>query len=260
MTRAKSSRDSVPSAKTGRREALEKQWRAYAAGAGAAAAGLLAFSPPAAAEIVVTQAHAILFDSSTPFLIEIDGTTEFTLKIKGGDGLYYGRFVEIPSSGAGVVGHGRSNRLAALAFGAAIGTKDQFEAGTQTLAFGSTCRFCTDDANATWPFNNITNRFLGLKVQLNGQVHYGWAGFSKVTVYGGDLTAFLTAYAYEAEPNTPIYAGQSSDSSTESRLLPSSGRALKKATMQPGTLGILALGSVGLNIWRRREARETANS
>jgi hypothetical protein len=192
---------------------------------------------------------------SFPILIEIEGTTEFTLEIKGGDGLYYGRFIEIPASGAGVVGHGRSNQVAALAFGAAIGTKDQFEAGTQTLAFDSECRFCTP-ANVTWPFNGITNRFLGLKFQVNGQVHYGWVGFSKVIAAYGGVEAWLTAYAYETEPNTPISAGQSSDSPSESQEIRGDGEASNAARLQPATLGVLALGSLGLNAWRKQETVE----
>lgn len=58
-------------------DAFDKRLRAYAAGAGAAAAGLLAFAPPAPAEIVVVPAHATLgYDSG--FRIDIEGTTALT--------------------------------------------------------------------------------------------------------------------------------------------------------------------------------------
>ena len=73
-------------------EAFEKRLRAYAAGAGAAAAGLLALSPNAAAEIVVTQTHVFLEKHSSPFPISIEGITEFTLSVNShtvyGDSLY----------------------------------------------------------------------------------------------------------------------------------------------------------------------------
>jgi hypothetical protein len=102
------------------------------------------------------------------------------------------------------------------------------------------------------PFANTTNRFLGFKFERNGDVYYGWAGFGIVNVTGiGDTV--LTAYAYETEPNTPVYAGQSSDNPAESRLLPANGGAPNTAKLQPATLGLLALGSLGLDVWRKRE-------
>ena len=238
-------------------ETFEKRLRAYAAGAGAVAAGLLAFSPPAGAEIVVVPAHAYL--SLHPFPIEIEGATAFTLVNTGSRGTYCvdDSLFATAASGAGVVGHGRSNQVAPLKLGAIIGPTDAFEAGRQLLANAFSC------GDFGWgedgPFAYAHNRFLGLKFELNGQVYYGWAGFS--VVYNGNAVALLTAYAYETEPNTPIYAGQSSENPpAESRLLPAYGSAPNTAKLQPASLGVLALGSLGLNVWRKREAPEAAAS
>jgi hypothetical protein len=239
-------------------ETFEKRLRAYAAGAGAAAAGLLAFSPPAAAEIVVVPAHTSI-GSNDKFLIEIEGTNEFTLNDVRGFGRYSaaGYLAATAATGAGVVGHGGNNpQAAALAWGQVIGAADQFEAGRQGLASA------TVDypfySRYGGPFANTTNRYLGLKFQLNGQVHYGWAAFSRVNARDGAVSAWFTAYAYETTPNTPIYAGQSSDEGAsdnprESRLLPANGSASNTAKLQPASLGVLALGSLGLNVWRKRE-------
>jgi hypothetical protein len=238
-------------------ETFEKRLRAYAAGAGAVAAGLLAFSPPAAAEIVVVPAHVYL--GSNPFPIEIEGATALNLTNPFFDSSTFGYCVSADlfataASGAAMVGHGRSNQVAPLKFGAAIGPADQFEGGKQLLADGISCR------DFGWgvggPFANTKDRFLGLKFELNGQVYYGWAGFS--VVYNSNGEALLTAYAYETVPNTPIYAGQSSDTPSESRQLPASGGPPNAAKLQPATLGVLALGSVGLDLWRKREAPEPA--
>ena len=79
-------------------EAFEKRLRAYAAGAGAVAAGLLAFSPNAKAEIVVTQTHVTLERDSSPFPISIEGATQFTLSNHGGP--YTSSFFVTPASGA----------------------------------------------------------------------------------------------------------------------------------------------------------------
>ena len=239
-------------------EAFEKRLRAYAAGAGAAAAGLLAFSPPAAAEIVVVPAHHTI-GPYTSFPINIDGTTALTLTIPSLRSTTFPYCVSeilfaTAASGAGVAGHGRSNQVAALKFGAVIGPTDMFEAGKQEMANGISCR--GEGWGVSGPFANTKNRFLGFKFELSGQVYFGWAGFGVVFATGGssERTAVLTAYAYETTPNTPIYAGQSSDSPRESRLLPGNGTAPNTAKLQPATLGVLALGSLGLDVWRKQEA------
>jgi hypothetical protein len=239
-------------------DSLEKRWRAYAAGAGAVAAGLMVLSPSSMAEVVVTQPHAYLATGGSSYVIGISGTTEFTLANNVFPSSYGGSETlgVTAVSGAGVVGHWdrsqRVNVVAPLRFGAAIGPANQFEAGKQLLAIAWDFR---DFTFVGGPFANTADRFLGLKFELNGQVHYGWAGFSFVEahVFETSVTALLTAWAYETEPNMPIYAGQSSDSPRESRLLPSSGSPKETATVQPATLGVLALGSLGLDVWRKRE-------
>jgi hypothetical protein len=238
-------------------ETFEKRLRAYAAGAGAVAAGLVAFSPPAGAEVVVVPAHVYL--GGNPFPINIEGTSAVTLTNQpiisspfgycGGATLF-----ATAASGAGLVGHGRSGQVAPLKFGVVIGPADQFEAGKQLLALAESCR------DGGWyvggPFANAKDRFVGFKFELGGEAYYGWAGFSVVD--NDNDQVLLTAYAYETEPNTPIYAGQSSDEEAsdnprESRLPPANGSATNAAKLQPASLGVLALGSLGLNVWRKRE-------
>jgi hypothetical protein len=60
-------------------------------------------------------------------------------------------------------------------------------------------------------FINTTNRSLGVKFTINGQVHYGWIGFRRV---GASLTAKLYGWAYETEPNKAILAGDTGSDST----------------------------------------------
>lgn len=240
-------------------EAFERRLRAYAAGAGAVAAGLLGLSSPATAEVVFVPAHALLWTGSSPFPIDVEGATAFTLTIQPIPKTTFGycvggTFYATAASGAGVLGHGGSNQVAALKFGAVIGPAHQFEGGKQRLAHGVSCR--DEGWGESGPFANTKDRFLGLRFELNGHVYYGWAGFS--VVFDNGDTAVLTAYAYETEPNTPIYAGQTSDARTESHLLPSNHGAVGTANRQPATLGLLALGAPGLDVWRRKDAPETA--
>jgi hypothetical protein len=199
------------------------------------------------AEIVVTHTHVTLERHSVPFPISLKGATEFTLS-NHERGVYSSSLLVIPASGASVVG--RSNQVVALKFGAVIGGRREFEAGKQLLAFEYSGRFRSPFTSG--PFANTTNRFLGLKFELNGQLHYGWAGFGKV-YHSRSVASVLLAYAYETDPNTPIYAGQSSDSPSESRQLCGGAIAPNTAKQQPATLDLLALGSLGLDAWRKRE-------
>jgi hypothetical protein len=95
----------------------------------------------------------------------------------------------------------------------------------------------------------VTDRFLGLRFAVNGKTYYGWAGFSVVKVGFGNygytpyLHARLTGVAYEDVPGQPIRAGQLQDGAAMIETAPNP---------QPATLGLLALGAPGLDIWRRR--------
>jgi hypothetical protein len=88
--------------------------------------------------------------------------------------------------------------------------------------------------------------FLGLKFVVDGQTHYGWA---HVTVYSNANTgrkAVINGYAYETVPNQAIDAGKTSGPVTVAEMEP-------LPAPQPASLGLLAQGSRGLNIWRRSE-------
>jgi hypothetical protein len=68
-----------------------------------------------------------------------------------------------------------------------------------------------------------------------------------VTCSGLHVVATLTGYAYETVPNKPIIAGQTKGSA-ETSVGPDA------ALTAPAPLGLLALGSHGLSIWRREES------
>ena len=74
--------------------------------------------------------------------------------------------------------------------------------------------------------------YLGMKFDDGaGTVNYGWAEIT-LDQAGQNQTIELHAYAYETETDTAIKTG---------------------AIPEPSTLGILALGAVGLAAWRRRQ-------
>lgn len=225
---------------------------AYAVGAGAAATGLLTSSLPAHAEIIFKPTN-ISLHAGNSFPITIEGATQFTLTDK-----FYiitGSFsTALLSATAGVsaavVGH--NEQASALKAGAAIGPPNQFQAGKALLA-GAFRETQISQSVVFGQFANTTNRYLGLKFSLHGQTHYGWARFSKVnaTANSPSVIAILTGYAFETVPNTPIRAGETSSAQlhlTEPQLRPGTATSL-----QLPALGLLALGSPALDMWRRPE-------
>ncbi|MEO6347608.1 MAG: hypothetical protein ABIO60_06830, partial [Aquaticitalea sp.] len=58
--------------------------------------------------------------------------------------------------------------------------------------------FCTYD------WGGMMDKYLGLRVLINGQTHYGWARMDVAT----NTQWTIKDYAYQATPNTPILAGQ----------------------------------------------------
>jgi hypothetical protein len=89
------------------------------------------------------------------------------------------------------------------------------------------------------PWANVANRYLGLKFQIKGKTHYGWARMT-VKLSRADITATLTGYAYETIPNRPIVAGKT--------------KGPDVITVQPASLGHLAAGAAAIPAWRRSES------
>ncbi len=90
--------------------------------------------------------------------------------------------------------------------------------------------------------------YLGVQFSIGSEIHYGWARLSiSGPCIGGPNQ--LTGYAYETIPNKPIIAGKTSGfTAADIRY-----RDLLPAPSQQRSLGMLALGTDGLNIWRREE-------
>jgi hypothetical protein len=96
-----------------------------------------------------------------------------------------------------------------------------------------------------WP--NAQAPFLGLGFMAQGQKHFGWARLNWV-----NGTPVLMGYAYETEPNKPIRAGDTGPVA-DARAPEKHSAPPAVATLRPATLGVLALGSRGLYIWRKEQ-------
>jgi hypothetical protein len=239
-------------------QSLQQRLNLYALAAGAAGAGLLAVPQALEAEVVFTPTHIRLTNGKLPIDLNHDGTVDFVLTnlSTGGSCCFYTRNLSVTgafvgSSQNGVIGVGLNAN--ALKPGLAIGPRQLFLFAPMRMATAF------NDSNSFFyvfgAFANTTDRFLGLKFNLNGQghPHYGWARFSMVKAgFNGSLpviSATLTGYAYETVENRAIIAGQTSGGSAS---LWSPSDALPAG--QPASLGVLALGSRGLDVWRREDA------
>jgi hypothetical protein len=104
----------------------------------------------------------------------------------------------------------------------------------------------------------VKNRYLGLKFEIDGKFHFGWARL-RVKTANRSITATLTGYAYETIPGKSINAGQtkSADDPTNEDFRPSASLTTPIPDQaQFATLGALASGALGLSIWRREESLE----
>lgn len=252
----------------------------YALAAGAAGVGMLALAQPAAAEVVYTPAdHVILRHSSLPLDLNRDGKVDFYLNQTSGcsgEGFCQNRlYAYIPfyrDRGNGVVGQNAFPFHAyALQAGAKIGGSQPFNTAAASLYFNS--RFIGSKGRCSGSWVKPTNAYLGLRLIIHKEAHFGWARVSARCELGTRVVGMLEGYAYETVANQPILAGQTQDrpgySGGQSGSAEAEGPdafvpdALAPDLLvtdpldyraRPATLGMLALGAQGLSLWRKELA------
>lgn len=227
-------------------EPIHEHLNMYALAASATGLAVLAGVQSAAAEVVYTPAHSVILTRHKITLdLNHDGIGDFVISNHA--------FCTSDICGRTLLARplGASNKIAgmkgliftfyasALNRGARIGPSADFS-GKLMAASGTEYGYA-----GRW--QNVTNRYLGLKFVTAGEIHFGWARFS-VTSGTGKITAALTGYAYETIPNKPILAGQTKGTN-EFAAEPDA--ELKPPA--PATLGLLAQGALGMLVWRREE-------
>lgn len=234
---------------------LEKRLAMYAAAAGAAGVSMLALASPAQAEIVYTPAHIRVPQNGdfVPIDFSHDGVAEFSFWIRSyaDFGPTYVDLFIYGNHGLGAVETTGAAPTARLASGAVISSAQRFI--RPPLVFGATLMqleeyysqhgknsFC--EGNWKQP---ETDRYLGVKIFISGQAHFGWIRLSAGCQTGkgsAGVNAIITGYAYNTEPGQPILAGQQNTETGDSQM-----------SRDRGTLGQLALGAQGVDLWRPKE-------
>ena len=231
---------------------LEHRLSGYALAATAAGVSMLALAPAGEAKIVYTRTRQVIEPKEVCKIdLNHDGKIDFAIKnltrafTSTGIGSL---LVGVATSGRGVEGTAGKGYFFAspLSRGARIPNSGKFAPVGRMMAqavgwFGTT-------TSGLWV--NVTNRYLGLKFNILGKTHYGWARLS-VSLSNYTITATLTGYAYETIANKPIIAGKIRESGDAAEITASLNAPA--TTTLPATLGRLALGSHGLPAWWRRD-------
>ena len=235
---------------------------AYALGASAAGVAMLSITP-ADAEIIFTPANGHIARNQVLTLdLNHDGIPDFALINAphfGPNSNSFGvSFSVRPAPGnGGWVSNNLSYLAAALPAGVSIGPKATFHSTQLLMAFAERTDLGYFSGGA---WKSATNRFLGLKFFVNGEVHFGWARLTvAANKHQEKVTATLTGYAYETEPNTPLLTGQIMTSQISGNAR-SATLANSASDPKPAMLGMLALGAPALSAWRREDSPEEARS
>ncbi len=216
-------------------ESLQRHLNAYALAASAAGVGMLALSQPTEGKIVYTPAHKHIGANKKIGLdLNHDSRVDFVFTDTQHISSAFWTDVLWVSGGSknGVVGwYATRTYASALNSGVRIGPK----LGTENQADMGVCggNDNTTTVGCVGPWIDVKHRYLGLKFQIHGKTHFGWArlNVSFEPHPRKKITGLLTGYAYETIPNKPIIAGKT--------------KGPDVITVDPGSLGQLAQGSAG---------------
>jgi len=227
----------------------------YTLAATAAGVTMLALVPLGEAEIIYTPANLQISPIGTYTLdVDNDGTTDFTffdtyydaLGTLGVTGARPGNQVALAQNS-----HGRPS-AAAIRSGRKIGFRARFGGSgySVVMASGWYNVYFPYNFRCRGPWKDKQNRYLGLKLMIGGEVHYGWARLSETCYRGNRNSAVLTGYAYETIANKSIKAGQ--EQGTDDDVEQPDDAILDQASP---TLGALAGGARARRMWRQNQQR-----
>jgi len=249
----------------------------YAAAASAAGVGMLGWALPAEAEIVYTPSNIPIL-RNTPLVLDLnhDGVPDFVLSNKyskrcGPFGCFSSATttaeLKLSPAQASNAAWGASSSIknvrdpngkkikvpVPLPWGLYIAQQRKLLATNLIMDYDRThfiAHITSNVSSSGGPWGKGkkgSGPYMGLKFMINGEAHYGWARFD-VLVEETRITATLTGYAYETNPNTGIVTGVAIGAPDGCAI----GSAVfdNRPGAKPPTLGRLAEGATGLRIWR----------
>jgi hypothetical protein len=204
-------------------KSLYRQLNSYALAATAIGVGALTLGPPAEAKIVYTPTD-ICVTNRLPLDLNNDNIPDFTFSTwrtssVGGSGMNV-----FPAHKGNLIWGGWSQRhpVASALYGGVNIRASKKLTPTHTLMWVNVYR----ESSTQGPWFNVPTRYLGLKFDIQGKAHYGWAQLN--TDSGSCGYGQLTGYAYETVANKGIVTGET--------------KGPDVITLPPKTLGSLARG------------------
>lgn len=244
---------------------LNRHLNQYAAAACAAGVGFLALARPSEAKIVYTKTHKVIGTNGIyPLDLNHDGTIDFVIQERGNpsssnNGLRvkeaFGNAVEGKNAKVG-------ERLASVVRkGASIGPRQRFVKSTFSYGEIMVEASCSESGCSTiGQWTNVRNGYLGLKFQIDGKTHYGWARLNVQLLRNFEITATLIGYAYETVPQKAIRAGQTRGATNDAATPHSTDSVAHDSpaitrpgpyALQPASLARLARGTQAVATWSR---------
>jgi len=221
---------------------FEKHLTAYMTAATATALGLLALAPDAMADVVFTPTDQTVVFNKTKLDLNNDGIPDFGF-VASGLGHVFDQMVW-PFKSNQVWGRYFAT---ALPPGVTIGPNGRLAQHFQVLWQTFTN---SEGTNFIGPWQNVTDRFVGLSFKINGETHFGWARMS----VNPNFVVTLTGYAYESTPNMPLVTGITHGAELNQGPQLNLKKSLdEQASLRAPTLGLLATGADGLTVWRRED-------
>lgn len=202
-------------------QALHHRLMTYSVAAGASALGLTA---AADADVIYSGPQDIAIGQFSSQNLNLDGDAYNDILLKNyvfGGGNYQGLYVNFfPGK---VVGF-----FSGLAYASALSLGDPINAATTSGGpFQASMAYGGNNPNAE--FNNVDGAFIGLEFPIGGVSHFGWI---RVSIDNAAGTFVINDWAYESTPGAGLTAGA--------------------GIPEPGALGLLAAGALGLAGYRGR--------
>jgi hypothetical protein len=265
-------------------EALNQRLNAYALCAGAAGVAVLACAMPAegasickklSVQLAGNSSFALYLPGNAPAPFNIAQSTNSTFRSGSTTGrgtfMWWNRGFFTPNSGGAKVLLAKGEP-ADVAFGAEIGPGGEFGRGASyglLFTYGKGHFSMRGGGTLLKHRGNLSlvqDSYIGFKFLKSGEAHYGWVRLA-VSLEGTKRKHSVThvlGYGYEVTPNTAIAAGGCTASASGSgrsdgtlhdppmhNSIPAKSAPNKRS--QSAALGMLALGSDGLVLWRKQE-------